>query len=359
MNSEVTIMMSFTKRKALPLIFFSALGCIGADAIPKDVDFYCGQFLYNRPLEYKVDYHEAEYPKFIFSWSVYKDEGKTELVSSCDPQFYTATPTETGNSYILEGSISNNVVLNLTSYYVEFIVRMSKGSYYDLTTKTYRVNIYSGQLSGPSIAIKSPVKGEIYSTSRYYGEMKAGILKTDVDSYYFANLPSGPSDYHGLQLGEFRFGYHDSRGDKSFTGLGELYIYTNPSDWNIGQLGVQNGKLYRKVPVTINYTYTIKKSGISFRMYRILLDREYAVDRYDAKMYPSIKQREDGERYLLTKDLFIPVRTGHDAQTYSFKLHLFNLSSYGDTIDYEFTAARSGSFFGSCTDAEYCVGLGS
>ncbi len=347
------------KLKKMPFVLLCAMGSLGANTSTSRANFYCGKFLYNKELPFKIDYYDIEFPDFTYSWKVYSDTKKTNVVYSSTTYYGSLNESESDPHFIYEGVISASIVKNLSNYCFEIKTYSSVGSIFSSNAKTYSNTFYSGELSSVTLNLIDPEQGQIYNTQRKYAYMEAGILKGGFDSYYVDGVPKADGNYHGINITNYRIGYHDSKETEMKKGNATLYIYTNPLDWNIGSVGYANGKFYRSISLNLNYAFSTTKSGNAYNIFVPSLSQDYAVDRYDTKMYPSSKHDEDSERYFLTRDVFLPSRNGKENNAYEFKLHIFGLDGYGDTIDFNFTVARNTGLFGSCTNADYCVGLGS
>ncbi|MCR5079092.1 MAG: hypothetical protein K6B65_04150 [Bacilli bacterium] len=346
------------KLKKAPLVLLSALGCLGGNTATGRCDLLCGKFVYNEALPFRLDYHDVDYPSFVYSWTVYRDKSKTETIATSGIKHQNLDTSASDPHFIYESSVPQSILKGLTSYCFEMKVESTIFGFITSNTKTYLFTIESGTLTSPNIALTNPEKRKVYNTSRMYSKHVGSTISGSVDSYYIAEIPSHNDDYHGVRVNGYMVGYHNSIANTTEAGSATLYIYTDPFEWNIGTLGFVNGSFYRRIPLKLSYAYSLRVSGVSYSIFYPCLSQDYAVDRYDSKMYPISKRDEDPTRYFNTRDVFLPIRNGKEHKKYNFKLHMTDFDLFGDTIDFEFSIARDDAFFGSCTDADYCIGLG-
>ncbi|MDY6391255.1 MAG: hypothetical protein SPL80_00265 [Bacilli bacterium] len=126
----------------------------------------------------------------------------------------------------------------------------------------------------------------------------------------------------------------------------ELRILTYPEDF--ASIGTMCGG-YLSIPLKASVT----KMGNSSYRYRFAAAKGHYVSRIDYRCSDVVALGH--EPMLWTKDIYLPLREGHDQGLYRYDVVLHGAGYFSDEIIIKNSVFSSRLFFGPCGEAEYCV----
>lgn len=126
---------------------------------------------------------------------------------------------------------------------------------------------------------------------------------------------------------------------------GTLRIITNKDDFSA--IGSDEGA-FRSVPLSV----TVAELGGGLHRYSFILRDTKTYSRIDYKALDKVRGEEP---YFRSRDLYLPLREGHDAAFYRFQVVLENIGAYGDEVIWSHSVYSAKKLFGPCDQAQYCV----
>ena len=125
----------------------------------------------------------------------------------------------------------------------------------------------------------------------------------------------------------------------------EIRLVSYASDFS--EISVDH-KAYR----SIDLQTTIKKVGDDTYRYSFGFDSFIRYSRVD---YHGMAEDSPDEPSFLSKNLYLPLREGHDRGLYPFQIVIDGAGAYGDQVILDQSVYSSRTLFGPCSKAEYCV----
>lgn len=345
------------KGRILLITAISSFGCLSATVITsRKVEAVFGKAVVNRDVPFHLEYFDTDYPVVEFHYRLYHDQTKEDLLYISDTESFHLKNYDSRWTY--DGSVSKDYTKAGSSFYFVGYFYAREDKFWLPVSNNFQITAWIHDLEG-SVKKTNPTPNTVVDVNRVGCKITNGALSIGHDAYYVGDwtIDTSGNLYHGINLSSALLGYCDAFGEKAMTGLAFLRVYTNPREWNIGELIMANGEFYRNIPLEFAKVSEKTVSGRKFRLYAPSLGATYAVHRSTLKMY-SISDSTRGAEYFQSNDLFIPIRNGWEKSTWKFRLSWINLNEFEDEFNFDFNIKVDSRLFGNCAVSEYCVGLG-
>ena len=347
------------KPKILCASLLAAFGSLSANSSTPRFGVNIGKLTRTQDGPILAYYNYWKYPVGRFYYTLYTDTTMEKVILKSKE--YTLKMNDESTPWYFRGSIPKQYYNTLDHFYLVCRFETREDRPFAITAFAVQTKLNVNTTLGEEISLVNPTPNTTYKTKRLYGTVESQeYLAIKSDTYYIGEWKKDIANglLHSINLPSCIVGYSDAIDSNiDMGGNAVLYVYTDPSTWNIGSLSMEQGQLIRTIPLNVNYVGGTVISGRYFRMYAPSLAESYIVDRYNLKMYPK-SSGKSGSNYFTSTDLFIPIRNKKESKTWRFGLHWFNLSEFGDTINMDFSINVSSNFFGNCDDSRYCIGLG-
>ena len=137
--------------------------------------------------------------------------------------------------------------------------------------------------------------------------------------------------------------------DITISGHASLIIKNHVNDFSIGNLAGTSTKR-RVIPIEMFHV----ENSSSWQVYGFRAARNYYVEKKTLRM--SVYKPKTP--YFMTRDIFFPIATGHDLESYDISLRFIGLGEMEDSFSYDTSVSFYPSNFGTCGASQYCVVIG-
>ncbi len=176
-------------------------------------------------------------------------------------------------------------------------------------------------------------------------------LTNETYSFSGVNMTMDGGVSRGIKLSSTQLTYTNSfypNGPKA-TGEAELRILDHLDDWHIGTRYAG----YISVPLRMQ-----KIMGINeMEMFNLQSKNQLVLSKTNLRM-SAYEKGMDLSNSILTREIFLPIATGHENDTYRFQIYFRMKSPSQDVFRIDRNVTCSNLTFGSCDTASYCVEMG-
>lgn len=209
-----------------------------------------------------------------------------------------------------------------------------------------------------------PSPREIETEKNYFTGLLAmysdhGKKKFDAESIRVDKYKPGThaANYRGIDISSQGLLFHGLDYDNDPRGDVTLYIYSYLEDFAFAKQTFFAGRRAREIPLVMSFDDEAYVGDIPFDRYRFLAKDYYQVDKTTLRMSEATPNKPSWNSFR-SRDIFLPLGTGHDREPYSMALSFTNVGKAKCSFYFFFTVVNGDRFFGSCENSDYCVALG-